>query len=150
MALPRELLRTGPAWATAVLVTTVMASMIQSWQVQAGLIDLGVTIPPGLAVETALRDFSGLALPVLVVFGVALALAFAAAALLKPRLPLLAPIAWPLAGAAAIGTTLGFMHAQFNMTPLAGARGTDGFILFCAAGAVGGTIFAWLKPPSRL
>lgn len=146
MAWARKLLRMGPAWATAVLVTTVMASIIQSWQVQSGLVELGVVIPTDLAVETALHDFTGLALPVLAVFGAALALAFALAALLKPRLPLLAPIAWPLAGAAAIGTTLGFMHAQFNMTPLAGARGSDGFILFCAAGAIGGAIFAWLKP----
>lgn len=146
MAWAKDLLRTGPAWSTAVLVTTVMASVIQSWQVQSGLINLGVTIPPGLALETALHDFTGMALPVLSVFGVALALAFLAASWLKPRVPLLAPIAWPLAGAAAVGTTLGFMHAQFSMTPLAGARGPDGFILFCTAGAVGGFVFAWLKP----
>lgn len=146
MANMKDLLRTAPAWSAAVLVTTIMASMIQSWQVQSGLIDLGVKIPAGLAMETALRDFTGMALPVLAVFGIALALAFLAAHWLKPRLPMLAPIAWPLAGAAAIGTTLGFMHAQFQTTPLAGARGSDGFILFCAAGALGGFVFAWLKP----
>ncbi len=146
MALARNLLQTGPAWATAVLVTTVVASLVQSWQVQSGLIDLGVEIPPGLAMETALHDFIGMAVPVLAVFGIALGIAFAATAWLKPRVPMLAPIAWPLAGAAAVGTTLGFMHAQFQMTPLAGARGPDGFILFCAAGAIGGLVFAWLKP----
>jgi hypothetical protein len=140
------MLRTGPAWSAAVLATTVMASIIQSWQVQAGLIDLGAVIPAGIALETALQDFTGLALPVLAVFGLALALALVLAGWLKPQLPMIAPIAWPLAGAAAIGTALGFMHAQFQTTPLAGARGPDGFILFCAAGAVGGAIFAWLKP----
>lgn len=146
MAIMKDLLRSAPAWSAAVLVTTAMASMIQSWQVQSGLIDLGVAIPPGLAMETALRDFTGMALPVLAVFGLALALGFVTAHWLKPRVPLLAPIAWPLAGAAAVGTALALMHAQFQTTPLAGARGSDGFILFCAAGALGGFVFAWLKP----
>ena len=45
----------GPAWSAAVLVTTAIASLIQSWQVQSGLIDLGVKIPAGLALETALQ-----------------------------------------------------------------------------------------------
>ncbi|MFZ4380451.1 MAG: hypothetical protein ACOYO0_00600 [Sandarakinorhabdus sp.] len=148
MAWAKDILRTGPAWSASVLATTVMASIIQSWQVQSGLINLGAEVPAGLALETAFQDFTGLALPVLAVFGIALALAFALAGWLKPKLPILAPIAWPLAGAAAIGTTLGFMHAQFQTTPLAGARGPDGFILFCAAGAMGGAIFAWLKPRS--
>jgi hypothetical protein len=38
------------------------------------------------------------------------------------------------------------MQLQFEMTPLAGARGTGGFLLFCAAGALGGVVFAWLRP----
>lgn len=146
MAWAKTMLRTGPAWAAAVLVTTVTASFIQSWRVQSGLADLGVAIPAALAVETAWQDLVGLAVPVFAVFGIALALAFAAAAWAKPRLPLLAPIAWPLAGAGAIAAALAAMHAQFNMTPLAGARGIAGVMLFCGAGAVGGLVFAWLKP----
>lgn len=142
----KQMVKTGPAWATAVLATTVLACLIQSWLVQSGLSDLGVDIPPGLALETAIADITGMALPVLMVFGLALALAFSAAAWLKPRVPMLAPVAWPLAGAAAVATALGLMHMQFEMTPLAGARGSDGFMLFCAAGAFGGLIFDWLRP----
>ena len=129
MAIMKDLLRSAPAWSAAVLVTTAMASMIQSWQVQAGLRSLGVIIPTNLALETAL-----------------LLLAFLAASWLKPRLPLLAPVAWPLAGAGAIAAVLIIMRAQFEMTPLAGARGADGFLLFCLAGAIGGFVFGWLKP----
>lgn len=140
------MVRAAPAWATAVLATTVMACVIQSWQVQSGLIDLGVDIPPGLAAETAVADLMGMGVPVLTVFGIALALGFSTAAWLKLRLPMLAPIAGPLAGASAVAAALGLMHLQFAMTPLAGARGTDGFVLFCAAGAVGGLIFDWLRP----
>lgn len=146
MTLIKDLLRTAPAWSAAVLATTAIASMIQSWQVQSGLIDLGVEIPTGIALETALHDFTGLLLPVLAVFGFALLLAFGAAGWLKPRVPVLAPIAWPLAGAFAIAAALMAMHAQFQTTPLAGARGLDGFVLFCMAGAIGGFVFGWLKP----
>ena len=144
--LRKDIVKSGPAWSAAVLVTTSIASMIQSWQVQSGLIDLGVEIPTSVAVETALRDFTGLLLPVLIVFGFALLVAFAVASWLKPRVPLLAPIAWPLAGALAIAAVLMAMHAQFQTTPLAGARGLDGFVLFCLAGAIGGFVFGWLKP----
>jgi len=146
MASLKDLLRTAPAWSAAVLTTTAIASMIQSCQVQSGLLDLGVKIPAGLALETAGRDFAGLLLPLLAVFGFALLVAFSAAHWLKPRLPLLAPIAWPLAGGLAIAAVLMAMHAQFQMTPLAGARGMDGFILFCLAGSIGGFVFGWLKP----
>jgi hypothetical protein len=146
MANFKDLLRTAPAWSAAVLVTTAIASMIQSWQVQSGLIDLGINIPAGLALETALRDFTGLLVPLLLVFGLGLLLAFALAGWLKPKVPLLAPIAWPLAGGCAIAAVLALMHAQFQMTPLAGARGADGFVLFCLAGAIGGFVFGWLKP----
>jgi hypothetical protein len=142
----KDLLRTAPAWSAAVLVTTAMASMVQSWQVQSGLTDLGVDIPPALAAETAMRDLTGLAVPLLVVFGLALLLGFGLAGWLKRRLPRLAPLAWPLAGSSAIAITLLLMHSQFEMTPLAGARGLDGFLLFCAAGALGGLVFAWLRP----
>lgn len=144
--LRKDILKSGPAWSAAVLVTTAIASMIQSWQVQSGLIDLGVEIPTGLALETALRDFTGLLVPLLLVFGLGLLLAFALAGWLKPKVPLLAPIAWPLAGGLAIAAVLALMHAQFQMTPLAGARGADGFVLFCLAGAIGGFVFGWLKP----
>jgi hypothetical protein len=142
----KQLLRTAPAWSAAVLVTTAGASMVQSWQVQARLAGLGVNIPPGLAAETAMRDFAGLAVPLLLVFGVALLLGFALAGWLRARLPRLAPLAWPLAGFSAVATTLALMQAIMQITPLAGARGPDGFLLFCAAGALGGMVFAWLRP----
>jgi len=149
MAWARHILRTGPAWATAVLVTTVMGSIIQSWQVQSGLTALNLSMPSDHDVEAMLHQFVGLAVPVLAVFGLALALAVAGTGWLKPRLPLLAPIAWPLAGAATVGTAIGFIYARLSITPVAGNRALDGFVLLCSAGAMGGFIFDWLKPPTR-
>ena len=78
--------------------------------------------------------------------GLALMLGFTLAGWLRGRLPRLAPLAWPLAGFAAVATTLALMQASMQITPLAGARGMDGFLLFCAAGALGGMVFAWLRP----
>lgn len=142
----KDLLRSAPAWSAAVLVTVAMASMVQSWQVQGRLSQLGVDIPPGLAARTAFADLVGLAVPLLAIFGVALLLGLVVAGWVRARLPVLAPLAWPLAGAGAIAAALSLMHLQFEMTPLAGARGTDGFLLFCLAGALGGLVFAWLRP----
>lgn len=149
MTWARQILRSGPAWATAVLVTSVIGSMIQTWQMQPGVNDLGTLLPSDLAIESALNEFTGLAVPVLTVFALALALSVAVISWLKPRVPVLAPIAWPLAGAAAIGTALGFIHARLGVAPLAGDRGFDGFVLFCSAGALGGLLFEWLKPRSH-
>ena len=55
-------------------------------------------------------------------------------------------MSWQLAGRLAIAAVLMAMHAQFQMTPLAGARGMEGFILFCLAGSIGSFVFGWLKP----
>ncbi|WP_164156727.1 hypothetical protein [Sandarakinorhabdus rubra] len=142
----KQLLRSAPAWSAAVLVTTALASIVQSWQVQSRLTRLGVEISPSLAAETAWRDFAGLALPLLLVFGLALLLGFALAGWLRVRLPLLAPLAWPLAGIGAVAATLSLMKVAMDITPLAGARGLDGFLLFCLAGALGGLVYAWLRP----
>ncbi|MCU0890548.1 MAG: hypothetical protein MUE77_02105 [Sandarakinorhabdus sp.] len=142
----KDVLRTAPAWSAAVLVTTIVASMVQSWQVQARISSLGVSIPPALAAETAWRDFTGLAVPLMLVFGLALLLGFALAGWLRARTPRLAPLAWPLAGFGAIAATLALMQFSMEITPLAGARGTDGFLLFCAAGGLGGLVYAWLRP----
>jgi hypothetical protein len=142
----KQLVKVGPAWAAAGLVTTATTSLIHSWQVQQGITGLGVEITPELAVQTGLADLAGLSLPVFLVFGLALAFAFAMAAVIKPRLPMLEPIAWPLAGSLAVATALLLMRLLFEMTPLAGARGLDGLLLFCGAGALGGLVFAWLKP----
>ncbi|WP_353218233.1 hypothetical protein [Sandarakinorhabdus sp.] len=143
----KDMLRVGPAWASAVLATTAVSSMIHSWQTQGDLISLGTGSPPGAALRgAALRGAASEILPVLLVLGVALSLAFWAAGWLRARLPLLAPVAWPAAGAVAACCTLGLMSAQLRTTSVTGAVGADGFVMFCLAGALGGFVFSWLKP----
>ncbi len=81
----------------------------------------------------------------LAVILVALLLGFLVATLLKRFLPQLARVAFPIAGAAAIGATLGLMYMQFHTVPISGARSTMGFVSQVLAGAFGGWLFARLS-----
>ena len=134
------------AWAFATLTTVVAASAVHSIDVQSRLLGLGVRIPWPLRLSTGLDDFIGLAPALLAVLGGALALGFIIAAILRPRLPALAPIAFPLAGAAAVATALALMARQMAMTPIASARDWPGFTMLCVAGAIGGLVFSRLRP----
>ena len=78
----------------------------------------------------------------LIIILVALLLGFLVASLLRKMLPSLSGIAFPMAGALAIGATLGLMYLQFQTVPISGARSTAGFLSQMIAGGVGGWIFA--------
>lgn len=73
---------------------------------------------------------------------IALVLGFAIAAVVKRFLPGLARIAYPVAGAAALGMVLGLMYMQFQTIPISGARGGFGIVAQMIAGGIGGWIFA--------
>ncbi|WP_298335172.1 hypothetical protein [uncultured Erythrobacter sp.] len=73
---------------------------------------------------------------------VALILGFAVAALMKRFLPSLSSVAYPIAGAAALGLILGLMYIQFQTVPISGARSGLGFASQVVAGGIGGWIFA--------
>ncbi len=135
-------LRIVPIWLTAAIITTLGMSVVHSLMVQQGLIDLGIAIPPDLRLITIAKDFLGL-LPTL---GGIVAIGFAIAFLIAAKLYRFAPpVAYPLAGAVAIAAALGLMKLQFSMTPIAGARNTEGLALMVLTGAIGGLIFARLK-----
>lgn len=78
----------------------------------------------------------------LVIILIALLIGFAIAALVKRFLPSLAGVAYPVAGAAALGMVLGLMYMQFQTIPISGARGAFGFASQVIAGGIGGWIFA--------
>jgi hypothetical protein len=136
-------LRILTSWLIAVIVTTVGISVIHSLRIQTGLAELGVILPFTLRLSTISRDLVGLAPTLGPVVAIALAIGFTVAAVLRPRLPALAWIAYPLAGGAAIVVALVAMHYSYDITPIAGARGPLGLPLFGLVGAVGGWIFAW-------
>ena len=136
------ILRILAAYALAALVATALASLTHTHLVLAGLQAAGAPTPPGLWLETALGDFMGLAPALGPVIAIGFAVGFGVAALLRRVLRPLAAIAYPLAGAAAMGAALAAMKFAYDgVTPLASARTALGFGMLCLSGAIGGLVF---------
>ena len=101
----------------------------------------GVPISLGERLAMTAFDVSNMWL-YLVIILIALLLGFAIASLVKRFLPALSRLAFPIAGAAAMGTVLGLMYVQFQTIPISGARSALGFASQVLAGGVGGWVFA--------
>lgn len=139
-------IRTALAFAVSALAGVVVASVLHSQFVLARLAHVGAVIGPADRWRMTAGDIAGLLPSYGVVLTIALAVGFLVAWILKRWLKPLAPYAYPLAGAAAVAVALALMHQRFEITPIAGARGTAGFLAQCAAGALAGLVFAWLRP----
>ena len=137
------------AFAAAVALTFVSASTFHTHFVMQRLVDMGVVIPVADGVRVLVGDVVGLAPAFAPVIAITLLLGFGIAALVKRWLPALAPIAFPVGGAAAMAVMLTAMHAVFKMTPIAGARDPLGWWLICLSGALGGLVFAALLKRQR-
>jgi hypothetical protein len=136
------------AFIAAVLVTLVAASAVHTNVVIAGLTALGVEVPVGLRLQTMWGDLLGLAPAFGAVIALALLFGFLIAAVARRWIKLPRSIAFALAGGAALGTALALMALAYNgITPLASVRGWGGFLLMCAAGALGGLVFAAISRP---
>lgn len=88
-------------------------------------------------------------LPYFVIIAVSFLFAFLIAAILKRFLPNLAAIAYPIAGAAAMGTALGLMYIMFQTIPISGARSILGFLAQMLAGGLGGWVFGRIANRSK-
>jgi hypothetical protein len=142
-----KVLRTLVAFCAAAIVASFCGAVFHSQMVLARLAALGAEITPALRVTSTLDDMVGLIPAYPVVISIGLAVGFAVAFGVKRILKPLAPVAYPLAGAAAVALALYLMSQQFyTTTPIAGARGTIGFLLQCLAGGLGGVVFAVLRP----
>ena len=101
----------------------------------------GVPVSWGDRLNMTLFDISNM-LAYLAIIAVSFLIAFLIARIIKRFLPNMANIAYPIAGAAAMGTALGLMYVMFQTVPISGARSTLGFLAQMAAGGAGGWIFA--------
>jgi hypothetical protein len=134
----------------AAVIATALGSAVHTQMIIAGLTGAGATIPADMRLSMTANDFIGLAPQFGVVVAIALAIGFLVAAVLRRALKPLAPIAFPLAGAAAIAVALTVMHIAFDgITPIAGARTPLGFALECLAGAAGGLVFSMIARLKR-
>lgn len=135
------------AFAVAVVVTEVLAAAASTQFVLARLVELDVRVPFDVRLATTARDVVGMAGTYLPIIAIGQAIAFVVCAAVVRRLsPLWARIGYPLAGFCAVTVALALMIQLLEITPVAGARSALGFLVQGLAGAVGGWLFARLRP----
>ena len=144
--------RTVGAFLAAVLSTFVIAAVLHTHFVLGALVGIGVEVPFGVRVSTTLHDIYGLfvglglmSYPSIIAVGFVIALPVFAVVRRFVNIP---PVfAYSLAGACAMAVMLGLMYILFEGSPIAGARGSAGFVAQCFAGALGGAVFASIARP---
>lgn len=139
-----RIVRIIAAYVAAAIVTYTAASLFYTQQILAKQAAIGAVYTPAQQAETYLTNFLGLG-----VYGtvltVALLIGLVVAAILKRVIKPLAPIAYPLAGAAAVVAAIYFIEttaAAGGAGAIGGARDAIGLALQGLAGALGGLVFA--------
>ncbi|MGK0305398.1 MAG: hypothetical protein ACI8UG_001146 [Gammaproteobacteria bacterium] len=129
----------------AVIFAFVLASLFHSQFVMAELTKVGVEILFNDRLSMSLDDLLGLYPTYGIVIAVSYFISFIVAGLLIKRFTLSPNILYCLAGGAGVTVALLAMHPILEITLLAGARSTFGFICQSLAGAMGGVVFANLR-----
>lgn len=142
-----RLLRTIVAYIAAVAIAYCIGSVFYTARLLAESAGVGIQYTQAQQIDTYLTNFVGLrAYGAMMAIALALGfiVAFGAKRLLKP----LAPVAYPIAGAAAVFAMLALIETQLGggAGVIGGARTPLGVALQCGAGLVGGLIFAALRP----
>ena len=143
-----SLVRIAIAFVAANLATYILAVLFFTQQVIAKQAEIGAVYTLPQKADTFLDNLMGLAGSYGAVLAIALLLGFLVAAGVKRVLTPLAPIAYPVAGAAAVFTAIYLIEntiAAGGVGALGGARGLVGIGLQCFAGFVGGGVFALLR-----
>lgn len=129
----------------AVIFAFVLASLFHSQFVMAELIKVGVEISFNDRLSMSLDDLFGLYPTYGIVVAVSFFIAFIVASLLIKRFKLSPDILYSLAGGIGIAVALLAMHPILDITLLAGARSTFGFLCQSLAGVIGGWVFSYLR-----
>lgn len=130
------------AFVLAVIVATVLGSVAHTQFVLAGLTDLNVVIPLSERISMTLQDIAGMGPLYGMIVGLGFLAAMLAAALVFRLAGVQRALVYTVAGAVAVGVALTAMGLVYDITPIAGARSTAGFIVQMVAGALGGLTFA--------
>lgn len=133
------------AWLVASGIAYVAAAALSQLIVLNGLAELGAPVSAMVRLRSTLDAIIGTPL-FLIVIGIGFALAFFVASLIKAALPVLAGIAYPVAGGAAMVAILELMRLQFEVYPILGAQEPLGYALQVLAGALGGVAFELTRP----
>lgn len=141
-----RMIRTVLAFLLAVAAAFLAASIAHTQFVIAGLQGIGADISLTVRAQMTITDIVGFASTpppnYLLVIAFGFLVAFPIAMIVRAALAASRWIAYPIAGAAAVGLILWAMHAVYETTPIAGARTGFGFAMQMLAGALGGLVFA--------
>ncbi len=143
-----RIIRLGIAFVGAGLVTFVLATLFYTQQVLAKRAAIGLEFTPAQKFSNYLDNLAGFAIGTVPSYGmilvIALLIGFIVAAGVKRVLVPLAPIAYPVAGAASIFVMLWAVETFVakGSGAFEGASGPIGIALQCFAGFVGGAVFA--------
>ena len=139
------MLRMIGAWLSSGIASYIVAALFSQLVVLVGLMQLGLNISISDNLFSLAHAVANM-VPYLVVILIGFAIAFGVAWGVKQFAASLSGVAYPIAGAAAIGTALGLMYLAFGVFPILGAQETYGLILQILAGALGGLVFERLRP----
>ncbi len=139
------------AYLVAVIVTHILASLFHTQFILAELTGMGVAVDWATRVQASLDDFIGLTASVVfpAIIAIGLLIAFVAAGFVARLAPGLRWFVFFVAGAVAMAVIFMLLKQALGTVGLFGARGTLGLAAQCLAGAVGGLVFATLKPAVR-
>lgn len=137
-------LRLAAALIAAVLVTSVIASIISSQFVVAGLQEVGATVSINDRLSLTMRDL-GIIKALAILVAVCFIIGFTIAGFASRQLGGNRTVWYLAAGFFAFITTLLIMAAVLQLMPIAGARTDIGLICMGIAGAIGGWTFARLS-----
>lgn len=133
----------------AVIFAFVLASLFHSQFVMAELVKVGVEISFNDRLSMSLDDLLGLYPSYGIVIAVSFFIAFIVASQFIKRFKLSPYILYCLAGAMGVAVALLAMHPILDITLLAGARSTFGFVCQSLAGAMGGWTFSYLRVAAK-
>lgn len=132
----------------AVIAATVLASIISTQFVIAGLQEIGVNVPFGTRVSMTVTDLALLRI-YLIMGGTAMLVAFVVAGACAKWLRGSRQVWFSVAGFAALTCVLMLIESSLGAMLIAGARTVPGLMLQGIAGAFGGWVFARLTPHGK-
>ncbi len=126
------------AWLAAVVVATLLGSVVQTQFNLARITGLDVTVPGSVRIETTLFDLAHFAPIWAVIMALAMIIAMPIAGLLARRWQEFRGMLYPLAGFVAACTALLVMNAMLPVTPVGAARTWAGIVSMALPGALAG------------
>lgn len=129
------------AWLAAVVVATILGSIIQTQFNLARISALDSPVPLSIRLETTLFDLASFGPIWAVIVALGLLIALVVASAVARRIPRLHTGLFVVAGFLAVAAALWTMNAMLPVTPVGAARSLTGILAMSLAGALAGWVY---------